>query len=155
MDRTHSFSTSEFAGTTLTISFWFDSLTFSGGETVELSPGSTTIIVGPNNSGKTSTLRELSAFLAGNKIGPVLECSTIQKEGDLDDIKKWLDENVALVTSQSGSEVVYSWLGAECSVSGTSNYKKEWSKAHLGNLAKILCSHLPPTVGKHGPQFVA
>ena len=128
----------------MTISFWFESMTFSDGETIALSPDSTTIIVGPNNSGKTSTLRELSAFLAGRNTGPVLTNATIQKQGDSSHLKGWLDRNVALVSSRNdGSEMVYSWLGSECSVSDKySNYLIEWDLSHLGKLASILCSHL-------------
>ncbi|MEI7462350.1 MAG: AAA family ATPase [Pirellula sp.] len=111
--------------------------------TVELSPGSTAIIVGPNNSGKTSTLRELSALLAGKGGGPVLKTMEIQKQGDSRDIREWLNKNVALVLAAHGTEKVYSWLGAKCSESGFRNYGQEWGSSHLGTLSQILCSHLP------------
>jgi ABC-type cobalamin/Fe3+-siderophores transport system ATPase subunit len=75
------------------ISFWIETVTFSGGKTVTLSPDSITIIVGPNNSGKTSTLRELSTAIAGGQPGPVVTHLEMQKRGDSNDVKEWLDQN--------------------------------------------------------------
>lgn len=118
-------------------------MTFSDGATITLSPGSTTIIVGPNNSGKTSTLRELWSLVSGDEYGPVVANAMIQKRGDTGDITEWLNQNVALVRGRYPSEKDYSWLGATCSESGLSNYKEAWGGSHLGNLAGILCSHLP------------
>ena len=123
----------------MTISFRFESMTFSNGATVEIRPGSTTILVGPNNSGKTSTLRELLSFLAGNKTGPVVTSATIQKRGDTRDLTEWLDQNVALVSDRY-SKKFYAWLGARCLEADIGN---AWRGSRLGDLAGILCSHLP------------
>ena len=53
----------------VSISFWIEEITFSDGQSLRLTPGSTTIVVGPNNSGKTSMLRELFRAFAGAQSG--------------------------------------------------------------------------------------
>ena len=62
------------------------------------------VIVGPNNSGKTSTLREIQAILAGNEAGPVFDSIIIQTRGDLRDITEWLHRNVALVPARTSQK---------------------------------------------------
>ncbi|AFE05898.1 hypothetical protein COCOR_04571 [Corallococcus coralloides DSM 2259] len=43
----------------MTASFFLEQLTFSGGESIHLEPDSIVVIVGPNNAGKSATLREI------------------------------------------------------------------------------------------------
>lgn len=44
-------------------------LTFSGGERIELQPDSVIVIVGPNNAGKSATLREITASVQASGVG--------------------------------------------------------------------------------------
>jgi energy-coupling factor transporter ATP-binding protein EcfA2 len=127
--------------TELPISVSVEALTFSGGDTVRLAQGSTVLIVGPNNSGKTSTLREVHSALAGERQGPVLSTVKSVKQGTADDLKQWLDASVALVKNHLG-EHAYSWLGAECRANGYQNYRSTWSGQALGSLSNILCTYL-------------
>ncbi|QAT85895.1 hypothetical protein EJ065_4342 [Corallococcus coralloides] len=43
----------------MTASLFLEHLTFSGGESIQLEPDSIVVIVGPNNAGKSATLREI------------------------------------------------------------------------------------------------
>lgn len=53
----------EFAASSSGFSFWIRSLTFSDGSTIELKPGATFILTGPNSSGKSASLREIQQHL--------------------------------------------------------------------------------------------
>ena len=44
--------------------FRIKSLVFSGGDEVQLAPGSLLLLVGPNNSGKSVAPREIGTWLA-------------------------------------------------------------------------------------------
>jgi ABC-type multidrug transport system ATPase subunit len=44
--------------------FRITALTFSGGQQIALEPGSLLLLVGPNNAGKSATLREIGTWLA-------------------------------------------------------------------------------------------
>lgn len=80
------------------------------------------------------------AFLQGKHNGPVLQTATLEKRGNSQDIKEWLDQNLALVPERLGSRMEYSWLGAHCLEYEVGEH---WGKSHLGSLAELLCSHLP------------
>jgi ABC-type phosphate/phosphonate transport system ATPase subunit len=71
------------------------SLTFSDGTTVLTSEASIVALVGPNNSGKSSTLREIQdRACSADKPGPVLKSATFEKRGTYADLKVWLEQNV-------------------------------------------------------------
>lgn len=74
------------------ISFYFSSITFSSGERIDLEPNETLIIVGPNNAGKSSTLRELLASAHRQAVGPVISSAPIKKDGNADDFREWLEK---------------------------------------------------------------
>lgn len=70
-------------------------LTFSGGQEFYFKPKEKVILVGPNNSGKSQTLREIIAVCQnGDKARPfILKEVKILKSGTSDDLKSYLDEN--------------------------------------------------------------
>lgn len=63
-----------------------ESLSFSGGQTVQFGENDLVVIVGPNNSGKSATLREMTARLQSGEgqapLGHVLTAHTIRKTAD-------------------------------------------------------------------------
>lgn len=62
-------------------------ITFSGGERIELEPDSVTVIVGPNNAGKSATLREITSWVqAGGKRNKVVTDLKIQHAGASQDL---------------------------------------------------------------------
>ncbi len=71
------------------------SLSFSGGQTFSLKSFHKVILVGPNNSGKSQTLREIFSAAQNGKFDNNLVVSgiTINKDGGSNDLKDFLDEN--------------------------------------------------------------
>jgi ABC-type multidrug transport system ATPase subunit len=49
--------------------FWIKSLTFNDGTNLELQRNEIVVFVGPNNSGKSVTLKELSGWVGGQRQG--------------------------------------------------------------------------------------
>lgn len=74
-------------------------LKFSGGSTFTLNPDEKIIIVGPNNSGKSQTLREILAICQnGEKERPtVLAGIEIKKSGSREDLQRFMEANAIRV----------------------------------------------------------
>lgn len=87
-------------------------LKFSGGDVFKLKPNEKVILVGPNNSGKSQTLREIMAICdKGNKERTlVLADLDIEKTGDAVALKNFLEANADLV---GGSYRYKNWQIAE------------------------------------------
>jgi hypothetical protein len=67
---------------------FFSGIKFSGGETLALGDDSILVIVGPNNAGKSSVLRELREHIQLNRrVGPVLSSAEIKVNGSIDRFK--------------------------------------------------------------------
>lgn len=74
-------------------------LVFSGGDTFALKEDEKVIIVGPNNSGKSQSLREIFS-ICENGIKPnnlVVTNLTVSKSGDFKDLRKFLADNADLI----------------------------------------------------------
>ena len=130
----------------MTVSLWVKTIVFSGADDVELTEGSIAVIVGPNNSGKTSTLRELLSALETDTHGPVVSSVVFGKIGDKTDVTNWLDRKVARCQNKNWGTEVYAWLGHECAVVDFSIHKGAatyWNAKILGPLAQMLCAYLP------------
>ena len=62
---------------------WISELKFSDGEAISIGKDDIVVLVGPNNAGKSATLKEATKLLKGKKLGSkVLKDITIEKEGD-------------------------------------------------------------------------
>lgn len=74
-------------------------IVFSGGQEFSFGPNEKIIIVGPNNSGKSQTLREIVQVASeGERARPiVLKSLEIEKTGTLDDLKNYLEDNAEVV----------------------------------------------------------
>lgn len=75
-------------------------LSFSGGDSFDLKPNEKVILVGPNNSGKSQTLREILTFCQkGNDARPlVLTGLKIAKSGNEDSLRLFLESNANFVS---------------------------------------------------------
>ncbi len=72
---------------------------FSGGNTFSLKENEKIIIVGPNNSGKSQSLREILS-ICENGVKPnnlVVTDLTVYKSGDVEDLRQFLADNADLV----------------------------------------------------------
>jgi ABC-type hemin transport system ATPase subunit len=75
---------------------------FSGGQKIRLNDSSILVIVGPNNAGKSSVLREIREhLLEGWRFGPVLKSATIQVRGSAEAFKRQVME-AGLSTEKQG-----------------------------------------------------
>ncbi|WP_159288956.1 ATP-dependent nuclease [Methylosinus sporium] len=82
-------SASEFIRPTLS----FETITFSDGTTLTLDADDIVVFVGPNNAGKSATLRELEAWVARSTGGVVVTSATLKKNGTVDDFRAFLEQN--------------------------------------------------------------
>jgi hypothetical protein len=114
------------------------SLTFSDGTRVGTSEAKIIALVGPNNAGKSSTLREIQLGAASStSIGPVLKAATFKREGDPVDLKEWLEHHVQKVKHPYEPGFVYSWLRGECR---EGEVEELWRHEDIGGLSSILCT---------------
>jgi hypothetical protein len=71
------------------------SLTLKDGSSVELADPGVTVVVGPNNSGKTLLLREIMMLVAQVRPNPeprkILSAVDIRKEGPANELLDWLE----------------------------------------------------------------
>jgi hypothetical protein len=72
------------------IGFSIERLVFSGGQGVGFGPDDLVVVVGPNNSGKSATLREITTRLnrnpgQGMPVGQVVTAHTIRKTANIDE----------------------------------------------------------------------
>jgi energy-coupling factor transporter ATP-binding protein EcfA2 len=72
---------------------WISNIKFSDGSKIDFNPNQITVFVGPNNAGKSATLKELNSLTRiKNREGKVVKDFTIVKEGTLDDLLKFIKE---------------------------------------------------------------
>lgn len=74
-------------------------ITFSGGQEFSFEAKEKVIIVGPNNSGKSQTLREIVQYASeGNKARPVvLKSLEVKKTGTAGELKDYLEDHALIV----------------------------------------------------------
>ncbi|TRW48068.1 AAA family ATPase [Aliidiomarina halalkaliphila] len=72
---------------------WIDALTFNDGNTVELAKNDIVVLVGPNNAGKSATLRESAQLLrAKSNKGKVISDLLIGREGNEEELIRRLEQ---------------------------------------------------------------
>lgn len=100
-------------------------LIFSGGDIFQLKKNEKIILVGPNNSGKSQSLREILSICNDGKIDrtKVIKNLTISKEGTSDDLKAFLNENAEYVNDHYRYK---NWQIHE-------NHIQFWNQEHLKN----------------------
>lgn len=70
---------------------WVQQLTFSDGSNVTTEKNDIILVVGPNNAGKSATLRAIRDKLVNNSGSPVVSAISFAREGDPEEIANWLD----------------------------------------------------------------
>jgi hypothetical protein len=80
-------------GQTKDAKIYVESIQFSGGQLIQLTEGSILVIVGPNNAGKSSVLREIRDHLQdGRRFGPVIKSAEIRVKGTAVSFEKQIME---------------------------------------------------------------
>ncbi|MCC6150360.1 MAG: AAA family ATPase [Planctomycetes bacterium] len=116
------------------------SLTFSGGDTIDLKPNSVVVFVGPNNAGKTTALNEVFTALSDGRPRHVLKRVDWEFPATKPELWSWMKENV-FHFAEWGKETKYQRFGASASESQlTSAWQGHRDRRNLGALAAFLCS---------------
>jgi ABC-type transporter Mla maintaining outer membrane lipid asymmetry ATPase subunit MlaF len=121
-----------------TPSVTLSSVTFSDGTKIAFSTGDVVVLVGPNNAGKSLSLREIKHKLTDDK-GKAVVVRSIEfnRSGEADELNSWLMEN-SHVKERSGGDPQYMGLGYSVR-KHTVNDRWSPEATDLGNLVEVFC----------------
>jgi ABC-type Mn2+/Zn2+ transport system ATPase subunit len=71
----------------------FDSITFSGGQTLKLEADEIIVFVGPNNAGKSGSLRELNQWVGRSVPQKIITAASLRKVGDASSLGSYLERH--------------------------------------------------------------
>lgn len=108
------------------VGIWIDSITFSDGSVLNLGRNDVVVIVGPNNAGKSATLRAINQKLNQmNSPSAVVRAISVMKDGSVDELVDWLAHSTHIIQQENGtfsyqaleasiheSQVAPSWVGS-------------------------------------------
>lgn len=121
------------------IDFSISSITFSDGTRVTTPRKGVTVIVGPNNSGKTASLKDLIANLGdemAKKQSRVLKDVTFDTAGDIDDFRQWMGRYSH--EEPSGREITYRRMGRQVRPAQSDAAWQNLGSGYIGPLADFL-----------------
>jgi energy-coupling factor transporter ATP-binding protein EcfA2 len=87
----------------------FETITFSDGQTLSFDDDEIVVFVGPNNSGKSASLRELQSWISRSAGQTVIVGATLKKLGSSSDLRAYLEKNS--VKSGDTANLTYSGIG--------------------------------------------
>ncbi len=87
----------------------FESITFSDGQTLTFEDDEIVVFVGPNNAGKSASLRELKNFISSPTTQTVISGAVIKTAGNSNDLKGYLEKHSQ--KTGIGSNLTYSGIG--------------------------------------------
>ncbi|MGZ8271905.1 MAG: ATP-dependent nuclease [Methylophilus sp.] len=117
---------------------WVNKVTFSDGTSVEFSKDDVIIVVGPNNSGKSASLRAIrDKFNNTTTPSLVLNSIVISREGTCDELIAWLESSSKRI-DQANNDNSYQAFGAGVN---TSRAKSIWNNVNLPlqELSRFFC----------------
>ena len=85
---------------------WVKELQFSSGDKISLKNDDIVVLVGANNSGKTTTLRDIYKNLETTQNTSVAIKVDAEKEGSTDDLLKWLQTNSLVNADSNGKQYI-------------------------------------------------
>ena len=90
--------------------FWIEDLEFSDSSKVKLSKNDIVVLVGPNNAGKSATLKDTAGLLRASHFkGKVVKSISVEREGDENTFFELLESKS--VINNSGGQPLYSGFG--------------------------------------------
>jgi hypothetical protein len=120
---------------------WVKNITFSDNTTIAFEPDDAVIIVGPNNSGKSATLRAVrDKFANSNTTSPVVKGIVVQREGTFDDLIEWLGRTSKRMDSSDPANPTFQSFGAGISVSSARAWWNQGNQLH--DLSRFFCHML-------------
>ena len=114
----------------------FESITFSDGTTVSLEPTDVVVLVGPNNVGKSLTLRELEQAVSGPREMTVIKEVQLCRSGTVEDLRNYLDQHARLTNDGRNRR----YQGYRFSIR-ESKISSSWP-GDLAALANLFCMRL-------------
>lgn len=96
----------------MALRIWIKEITFSDNTTIEFNKNDIVVLVGPNNAGKSASLKEAAALLKStNNKTKVLKNITIGKEGEENDLLKLLEKSTRKNYDSSSGNILYQGFG--------------------------------------------
>ncbi|HEY2345770.1 MAG TPA: AAA family ATPase, partial [Xanthomonadaceae bacterium] len=116
-------------------------IVFSDGTTLSIKAQDVLVIVGPNNAGKSATLRGIQVKLkSSSEPSHVLTSIVVTKEGDVIDLEKWVTQWTRRKPTSDAENPQYAGLGATIH---QSVIRFDWQqKNSLGHLTRWMCHFL-------------
>ncbi|KPF55404.1 hypothetical protein IP65_04590 [Novosphingobium sp. AAP1] len=87
----------------------FEAVTFSDGCTLTFEDDDIVVFVGPNNAGKSATLREMEAMVARTQPGNTVRSAKLKKTGDSGSLRAYLDQHSQ--KSGAGADLQFGGIG--------------------------------------------
>jgi len=114
---------------------------FNDGSTIELGSNDIVVIVGPNNSGKSLTLRSINDKITSGMQSQVIDSITITKNGDNDDLINWIESWTITRSEPLNGNIVYQSLGHALQ---KAEALRDWSNqgCNLRSLARWFCNFI-------------
>lgn len=118
---------------------WVKAITFSDGTTIQLAPDDVVVVVGPNNAGKSATLRGIRDKFANPAApSPVVNAIALEKLGTVNDLLDWLRSTTKETEGSPNVAATFQSLGNVVPIVHASAW---WANAAgpLSTLAKFFC----------------
>jgi len=87
----------------------FKEVTFSGGATLTFSEDEIVVFVGPNNAGKSATLKEMESLVSRNATLTVVKSASLYRTGGKADLESYLEKNAQKINEPNNHS--YAGLG--------------------------------------------
>lgn len=87
----------------------FESATFSDGSTLTFDDDDIVVFVGPNNAGKSATLREMETLVGQQQPGVIVHAAELRKSGDSSSFRAYLERYAQ--TTGTGADLHYGGIG--------------------------------------------
>ncbi|WBU40664.1 MULTISPECIES: ATP-dependent nuclease [Marinobacter] len=126
---------------TVTLDFALEELVFSSGTRIPIEENETIFIVGPNNSGKSATLKEVESQLRSHSAAKtVLQEIKYRFNSDLNETTKYVKEKCSKILNQN-KQLVYQIGNAGLA---ESNIRQVYNQrgTGLGHLTGLVCKYL-------------
>ncbi len=110
----------------------------SDGTTVDIPESGVTLFVGPNNSGKSQSLRDLSGLCnSPNYVGRAITQLDLRKEGSAEQFATWVANNVPVVRQAGQSVFALAGYGTVAAA----QLAQLWQQPALTNFASLFLYH--------------
>lgn len=121
----------------MALTFGIEALTYNDGTRIALDVDSVLVLVGPNNAGKSATLREIRERLAGPTRTVILANVEVRKQGTADDLLSWVEPHrVPLTIPQQAGHIVKFGVGG-----WDDSAIRSWWPNHLQQIWSWLVHH--------------